>query len=175
MSASDWVAEVLAAALASGPRPVVLIDGRSGSGKSTLARELVSRWPGAQLVRLDDVYPGWDGLEAASSQVAGRMLAASDPAWQRWDWAVGEPAEWRQIDTTAPLVIEGVGALSRASRALATFGVWVELDDARRKLRALERDGATYEPHWEHWAAQELQFIEREHPERLADLVIAEN
>ncbi|MEO8095730.1 MAG: hypothetical protein ABI632_12485, partial [Pseudolysinimonas sp.] len=48
-------------AIASGPRPVVLIDGRSGAGKTTLARELAPL-VGAQLVSLDDVYPGWDGL-----------------------------------------------------------------------------------------------------------------
>ena len=45
--------------------PVVLIDGRSGSGKTTLARKLVARWPlrgRVQLVALDSIYPGWDGL-----------------------------------------------------------------------------------------------------------------
>ena len=45
--------------------PVVLIDGRSGAGKTTLARMLVERWPIAgrvQLVALDSIYPGWDGL-----------------------------------------------------------------------------------------------------------------
>ncbi len=45
----------------------ILIDGRSGSGKTELARAIVDDWPGAQLVRLDEVYPGWHGLAAASS------------------------------------------------------------------------------------------------------------
>jgi uridine kinase len=162
----------LIAAAAGTARPVVLIDGRSGSGKSTLASELVSGWPGAQLVRLDDVYPGWDGLEAGSAQVAERMLAASDPAWRRWDWAAGAPAEWNPIDPEHPLVVEGSGALSRANRALATFGIWVELDEATRKQRALERDGDTYAPHWDRWAAQEVAFANREHPRENADLVV---
>lgn len=168
-------------------RAVVLIDGRSGSGKSTLARALVAAWPAAQLVRLDDVYPGWDGLEAASLQVAERMLAvpsdtagpsaagASAPAWQRWDWLAGVPAEWHAIDPGRPLVIEGSGALSRRNRELATFGIWVHLDEGTRRARALERDGRAYLPHWDRWAAQELAFVERERPDRLADLVVDES
>ncbi len=40
---------------------ITLVDGRSGSGKTTFATELAER-EGAQLLSLDDVYPGWDGL-----------------------------------------------------------------------------------------------------------------
>jgi uridine kinase len=102
------------------------------------------------------------------------MLAASNPAWQRWDWATNTAAEWNAIDPRRPLIVEGAGALSRANRALATLGVWVELDERLRKQRALARDGATYEPHWDAWAAQEDAFIEQEHPRDLADIVITE-
>ena len=155
-------------------RAVTLIDGRSGSGKSMVARELFASWPDAQLVRLDDVYPGWAGLELASRQVAERMLAASAPAWQRWDWVLGLPAEWVTLDATRPLIVEGVGALSRENRRLASYGIWIELDAETRKRRALERDGEQYESHWDDWAAQEERFIAREHPHTLADLVIDE-
>lgn len=155
-------------------RAVTLIDGRSGSGKSMVARELLASWPDAQLVRLDDVYPGWAGLEQASRQVAERMLAASDPAWQRWDWVLGLAAEWVPLDATRPLIVEGVGALSRENRRRASYGIWLELDAATRKLRAFERDGEQYELHWDDWAAQEERFIAREHPQTLADLVIEE-
>jgi hypothetical protein len=70
-------------------------------------------------------------------------------------------------------VIEGCGALSRANRALATFGIWVHLDDAERRRRALEREPG-FAPHWEEWAAEELAFAARENPRDLADLVIEE-
>jgi uridine kinase len=152
-------------------RPVVLVDGRSGSGKSTIARELAAGMD-AELVRLDDLYPGWDGLEAGSRHVHDHVLAASVPRWRRWDWGADAPAEWHELDPSRALVIEGCGALSRANRALASFGVWVELDDATRKRRALARDGGTYAPHWERWAAQEDAFIAREHPRHLADVVV---
>lgn len=150
----------------------ILIDGRSGSGKTKVANGLLEAMPDAQLVRLDELYPGWDGLEAGSRHVHDFILAAERPRWRRWDWIAGEPAEWHELDPARPIIIEGFGALSRENRALATLGIWVELDAETRKQRALDRDGDTYAPHWDRWAAQEDAFIEREHPQDLADLVI---
>lgn len=153
----------------------MIIDGRSGSGKTTLAQQLVQQNPGAQLVRLDDLYPGWDGLRAASDHVADSVLNPAALRWQRWDWQVGAPAEWHQLDATRPIIVEGAGALTRRSAALATLRVWVELDAATRKQRALARDGDTYAPHWDRWAAQEDEHLARENPRDLADLVIEGN
>jgi hypothetical protein len=154
-------------------RPVVLLDGGSGSGKSTLATALVSAWPGAvSLVRLDDVYPGWDGLAAASEHVREHILSGECPRWRRWDWQAGRPGEWHAVDPALPLIVEGCGSLSRANRALATLGVWLELDEAERKRRALARDGDLFAPHWDRWAEQERRFAEREHPRQLADVVL---
>ena len=147
----------------------ILIDGRSGSGKTELARAIVEDWPGAQLVRLDEVYPGWHGLAAASTLVPHLLTADSCPTW---DWAAHEPGPRRTLDPSRPLVVEGVGAISRASRPLADYAIWVELPDAARKRRALDRDGDLYTPHWDEWAAQEREFIAREQPQRLADVIV---
>ena len=152
-------------------RPVVLIDGGSGSGKTTLAAALAPALA-AQLVRLEDLYPGWDGLESASAAVRNDVLAPESPGWRRWDWTTGTAADWHPLDATLPLVIEGSGCLSRANRARATFALWVELDAPTRKQRALARDGDTYALHWDRWAAQERRFGKRERPAQLADLVL---
>jgi uridine kinase len=156
-------------AVADEPRPIVLIDGRSGSGKTELGAILAPAI-GATLIRLDDMYPGWGGLAQGSAMVASELLDHN--RWRRWDWGAGRPAEWHRVDPAAPLVIEGCGALSQTNRGRATFAVWVEADDAVRRRRALARDGAAYEPYWESWAAQEAEFIDREHPRELADLIV---
>ena len=160
------------------PRPpIVLIDGFSGAGKSTLADALVACWTDAQLVRLEFIYPGWDGLEAASSAVRSDILeplSTGEPSsWRRWDWEASAPAERHPVDPGRPLVIEGAGALSAANHRLATLGVWVDLDEPTRRLRALARDGDAYLPHWERWAEQERAFARRERPRDTADLVFA--
>ena len=146
---------------------VVLIDGRSGSGKTELAAVLVREWPEAQLVRLDGVYPGWDGLRDGSDAVHRVILPSQ--RWRRWDWASSSLAEWHDLDPARPLIIEGCGALSRANRALATLGVWMELPTHQRMTRALDRDGDMFAPHWYRWAAQEDAFIAAENPRELAD------
>ena len=171
--AAKWDAAGLLARIGLPVRPVVLIDGGSGSGKTTLAAALAPALA-AQLVRLDDFYPGWGGLESASAAVGDQVLAPVDPGWRRWDWSAGAAAEWHELDSSLPLVIEGSGCLSRSNRAGATFGIWVELDAPTRRQRALQRDGDSYAPHWDEWAAQERAFGCREHPWRLADVVLAD-
>lgn len=153
-----------------GAPPVVLIDGRSGSGKTELATLMAAAWPDAQLVRLDDMYPGWDGLDAASVALSDTVLPHGH--WQRWDWEKNRTAEWHTLDPNRPVLIEGCGALSAASRAQAQAAIWVELDTQTRKQRALARDGSLYAPHWERWAQQEETFIARENPRALADLIV---
>ena len=81
-------------------------------------------------------------------------------------------AEWVSVDASAPLIVEGVGALSARSRKFADLGVWIELDPASRKSRALQRDGDAFAPHWASWAAGEDAFLAREHPAEIADLVV---
>jgi uridine kinase len=168
---SQWAPEIVEGLLTriAGSPPIVLIDGRSGAGKTGLAAALAGGLR-AELVRLDDIYPGWDGLEAASASVRADILLQH--RWRRWDWVANAEAEWHELDPGRALVIEGSGSLRRANRELATFGVWVELDEPTRKARALARDGAGYEPHWDRWAAQEQAFFDRERPDQIADLIV---
>ncbi|MGI9824898.1 ATP-binding protein [Agromyces sp. Marseille-Q5079] len=153
----------------------LLIDGRSGSGKSTIATALAALWPEAVVIRLDSIYPGWGGLAWASEHLRASVLepralglAAS---WREWDWSSGSVGGWHPVDADRPLIIEGVGSLTIANRALADAALWVEHDTAERKARALARDGETYAPHWDAWAAQEDVFIAQNTPEALADLI----
>ncbi len=171
-----WPDAALAARLrdrvraASSARPVLLVDGGSGAGKSTLGAAVVAAWPEALLVHVEDMYPGWDGLDAGSAAVAS-LLDGAD-GYRGWDWVASEPADWVPVPPDRPIVVEGSGSLSRASRPHASYAVWLRLDAATRKARALARDGERYAPHWDRWAAQEAAFAARERPESLADEVI---
>ncbi len=168
----------IAGSLTAADATTVLIDGRSGSGKSMLAGQLHRRWAASTIVRLDDIYPGWDGLAWASEHIRTDLLEprrrGRPGRWRRWNWSTGTADGWSTVDAGQRVIVEGVGALSRAHRALADLGIWVDTPDAVRKRRALERDGDTYRPHWDRWAAQEDVFIAREAPRAAADYVAAE-
>ncbi len=156
--------------------PVVLIDGRSGAGKTSLSRRLRMALEPAQLLALDSVYPGWDGLRAGADHVLEHVLtprAGGLPgSFASWDWKRDVPTSGGEVPLHGALIVEGAGVLTAASAALADVCVWVEAADSDRKRRALERDGDTYAPHWERWAAQEDQHIADNAPRSLADVVV---
>ena len=41
-----------------------------------------------------------------------------------------------------------------------------------RRTRALARDGETFAPHWDRWAAQEEDYLARHAPRAAADLIL---
>jgi hypothetical protein len=156
---------------------VLLLDGPSGAGKSTLADAVRAAWPGnlaPTLVRLDDIYPGWGGLDAAIEHVGTLLLgprkAGRPAAWQRHDWVADAPAEWNPVSPAHPLIVEGCGALARAHAGLSDVRVWLDADDDIRKERALTRDSGGFDEHWDQWQRDWELYRERERPERQATL-----
>ena len=163
-------------------RPVLIgLDGRSGAGKTVLADALAARlapFARVRVLRIESMYPGWDGLAAAVEEsgpypAAVRDLRADGRAeWRTWDWHRGAPGPRARIGPADVVVCEGVGALSAAARPLLDLAVWLELETPARRERALARDGETFAPHWERWAAHEEAYLARHRPRAAADLVL---
>jgi cytidylate kinase len=76
------------------------------------------------------------------------------------------------VDPTSHLVVEGCGALVPPALEFAAVRVWVEAPAPVRRARALSRDGETYAPHWDRWAAQEDDVYADIRPWASADLVL---
>jgi hypothetical protein len=157
-----------------GATHLVAIDGPSGAGKTTLAAEVAAALA-APTVHMDDLYPGWDGLRAATERLESwvvQPLRSGHPArYRRWDWAAGSYAEWVQLPPSEVIVVEGCGSGALpAGRALSAL-VWVEAEESVRKARGLARDPG-YAPFWDRWAAQERVLYAADGTRARADLVL---
>jgi energy-coupling factor transporter ATP-binding protein EcfA2 len=155
---------------------VIGLDGRSGSGKTTLAATLARLVPEAQVVAMDEIYPGWDGLAAGVRLLVEQVLeplARGIPAQvPRWDWRAGRPAAPRPLPPARFVLVEGVGSGALAGEPYRAGLVWLEAPAGVRRRRALTRDGDSYAPHWDRWSAQEESYLRADDPRSRADVVL---
>ena len=158
---------------------VVAVIGPNGSGKTTFAAALQNRLfqkgeSAPRVIHMDDLYEGWDGLQAGVDYLIRQVLSPlgrrEGASWQEYDWALGERDRWREFEGGTPLVIEGCGSLSQATAPLANIRVWLEADETVRQNRWISRVGHDHDEWWPIWAAQELEFYARERSPELADL-----
>ncbi|HEU4568360.1 MAG TPA: 4-amino-4-deoxy-L-arabinose transferase [Marmoricola sp.] len=152
---------------------LVCLDGPAGSGKTTLAQALSDELDGAPVVHLDDLYPGWDGLDLVDDHVLGVLepLAEGRPGrYRRYDWGRGCYAEEHVVDPGPWLVLEGVGAGGTAWSRWTTLLAWVEAPAAERLRRGLARDGEALREHWARWTADERARFAREATRDRADV-----
>ncbi|HEU4543657.1 MAG TPA: uridine kinase [Jiangellaceae bacterium] len=146
-----------------GPRAgttrVVAIDGPAGSGKTRLAARLALPLR-APVVHMDDLFPGWDGLDDGPRRLLEWVLeplaTGRAARYRRFDWVSDRYAEWVDVPGAGTLIVEGCGSGARSGAPYLSFLIWVEAPMATRMRRGIERDGETFRPHWNRWAEQEL-------------------
>ncbi|GAA1785145.1 hypothetical protein [Streptomonospora arabica] len=176
----DWV-RTLAAMLSdaqarAGGRRVMAVEGRSGAGKTELAGRVAAHI-GCPLLHMDDVYPGWQGLEASVPLVREWILEplarGEDPRWRRYDWERGAPGPWQRTPVEGLLVIEGCGSGGRELRPFLSLLAWVHAPHDVRQARLDRRaDAAAYAPYRSMWARQEEAFYAGHRPREHADVVV---
>ena len=171
----DHVAALIAAREpACGRTTVVAVDGPSGAGKTEFTDGLAAH-TGADVLHLEDLYPGWRGLSATPPMVASVLaaIAVDDVGTaRRWDWQRGVPGHILSVPPTRLLLLDGVGSGAAVVRPFLSLLIWLEAPTDVRRRRALARDGDTSAPFWDTWAAQEAEHFAAEGTRRAADLVV---
>ena len=100
------------------------------------------------------------------------LARGEQAAYRTWDWT---HHRWNGTITVPPndfLVLEGCGASVGSAGSYAALRVWVDAPRDVRMARGIERDGETFRPHWERWAAQEDALYAADGTRARADLVI---
>ncbi|GLB69266.1 aminodeoxychorismate synthase component I [Arthrobacter mangrovi] len=164
-------------------RPVLIaVDGRSGAGKTTLALELAALLRPHRSVgvfHLEDIYPGWNGLEDGRRRYRETVLEplshGLSARWTAWNWTADEDGERRVTEPAEVVILEGVGAADAAARRLLDAVIWIEADAGQRRTRAIARDGDGYEPYWETWAGQEEEWLAGDDVAGAADIVVQDS
>jgi uridine kinase len=181
--AASVVESLLAEPPTLGAGRLVCVDGPAGSGKTTLAaavrrrvRDLLPSGGVVRMVHMDDVYPGWDGLEDGMTTVAtavvGPLRNGRPGRYRRFDWHAGVLGEERVLAPADVLVIEGVGSGNVAYDDAITCLVWVEAPPDVRLKRGLTRDGEGLRDHWLAWREAEDAMFARERTRERADVVV---
>ncbi|HEY0816690.1 MAG TPA: hypothetical protein VGE11_25715 [Pseudonocardia sp.] len=176
----DLAALALTAPARCGATRLVCVDGPSGAGKTQLAARLVVALGDPPLLHMDDLYPGWDGLAAGvallRNDVVGPLAAGRPARYPRWDWVRSSYTEHHSLGTPALLVVEGVGAgagaVTESGGNHTSLLVWLDAAEEVRYRRAMERDGATYAPHWARWAGQERAHFTADRTAERADVAL---
>jgi uridine kinase len=162
-----------------GATVVVAIDGPSGSGKTTLAKGVaddLERFGSVEVVHMDLIFPGWDGLAEApgllTRQVLEPIAQGRPAAYRLWSWVRDEWQGTRVVEPSRFLVVEGCGSSVEPAGAYAAVRVFVEADRELRMRRGIARDGEAYRPHWERWAVQEDRLYAADGTRERADVVV---
>ena len=174
-AAAELAARVAGLEPGGGAAVIVAVEGRPGAGKTTFGAALAAEL-GATHVDLENVYPGWSGLDEgarlAAEELVAPALAGHVAVVPQWDWIASRPAEPLVVEPPELLVVSGTGSGSLAAAPHLAMLAWMELGEEERRRRALERDGEAFAPHWAQWAGQVEAYLEREDPRGRADVVI---
>lgn len=145
---------------------VITIDGASGSGKSSLADAVLAVWPGnkPELLRLDDLYPGWAGMESGVAKARSAVAALSRGTAIRlihWDWSANRPSVGVLLKPRGIILIEGCGARQVGSARSDCIDVFLAQPVEVRRKRFSERDSGSFDPYWTMWDRQWRRYEAR--------------
>ena len=164
-----------------GSTRLICVDGPAGSGKTTVAERLATRASVRALryrvLHMDDLYDGWDGATRGFAllrdHVLARIAEGQEGRYRRYDWEADAYAELHIVPADLDLlIVEGVTSADRGVDPWASLTIWVEVSNALRLDRGIERDGEALRDRWLDWMRWERDHFAEERTGSRAGLVV---
>lgn len=166
-------------------KPVLIaIDGFGGAGKSTLAKELADALGDAYVIGIDDfiIKEKLQAQTADESYFDRKRLedevlkpARNDQPirYRRLEWVDNRLSEPIAVPSIDHLIIEGISTFHPDIANYFDYKIWIDTPIEIAKQRGHARDGSSENAqHWDLWAANDLRYHEKYHPEKRADFTI---
>lgn len=160
---------------------LVSIDGPAGSGKSTLADRFAARAEARGLhtlvLRMDDLYDGWDGAARGfgllRDHVLKRLADGREGRYRRYDWNARAYAELHVVPVTLDLlIVEGVTSSDRDADPWQSLRLWIETSNEVRLDRGISRDGEALRDRWLDWMRWERDHFAAENTRARANVIV---
>jgi len=155
---------------------LVAIDGPGGAGKSAFAQRLAHHLGTAPVIHTDD-FASWDNpvewWGRLEDEVLGPIERGDWPVrFRTYDWEARRLGEWRRIQVSDAILLEGVSSSREAVASRLTLAVWIEAPLDRRLARGLERDGEAMRAQWEQWMTEEDAHFAADRARDRADVIV---
>lgn len=169
-------------------KPVLIgIEGFGGSGKSTIANKLADLLNNAFVVNIDDFIikeniteNDWDKQAFDRQRLEAQVLKPASESelvnYQKLLWDADTLSEPIRVPDVDYLIVEGISSYHPSIAHYYDYKIWVDTPIEVAKARGKKRDtGNENEQHWDLWAANDLGYQEKYHPEKIADFVVKNN
>lgn len=175
--------------LSASPKPhIVAISGFGGSGKSTLARQLAAALGNTEIVSIDEFWiPDRDRLsedwtvfdrDRLLQQVLIPASRAEPIRYQPFDWNQGQLGDWRSLNASGYLIIEGISTLHPNLLPYYQFKIWIDCSLELAQTRGLNRGKTEYnidetEAWINRWTPNDRAYFNKYRPDLTADFIYA--
>jgi uridine kinase len=160
---------------------LVAIGGFGGSGKSSLAQALKDSLPSVSIIAMDDFIvkervldDSWDNGAYDQVRLKEQILVpfrSGQPIkYQKLNWSTNTLSEPLEVAVSDIVIVEGISSYNPDNAEYFDFKIWVDakIEVARERGRARDGDNENAQ-HWDLWAQNDLKYLEKHHPEKLAD------
>lgn len=166
---------------------LIAVEGFGGSGKTTFANKLADILGDAYVINIDDFIvkeklaeSSWDkgafDRERLEEEVLAPITAGKSATFRKLIWSANELSAPVSVPDTKYLIIEGIASYHPKIARYYTYKIWIDTPMEIAKERGHARDGSNENAaHWALWAANDLAYQDKYHPEEQADFIFQTN